>query len=713
MHPKKQRRSTVESLERRFLLSTVTYNRTAAVAYATQYWDEVVGDGWFWISGSTEKQYTPGSAVPVNASGEADGIGDDCAHFVSSCIGTPPGGGGGGLTIPSRTSSYGEPAAGRLDALLVSDGYAVQVSSVSQLQPGDVIGYDWDGDSGGSLSNSADIDHTAIYMGNGLVDAHSTSHSEADWTLGGADYYFFIHITVPSSVPAAPTNTLPANNASISTFTPQLSASAFSESGGTQSASEWQILSGTTVIYDSGTDTKDLTSLTVPSGKLSDNTAYTWQVRYEDNSSNWSSYSTATKFTVTVGPNTPVNSSPTNGTSVYNPVTLTGGAFSDTQAGTTHTATEWLVKNSSGTTVFDSGTDATDLLSVSVPSSDLPTGQTYTWQVRYEDNLGYWSPYSTATSFSIPSPGALTLSASSAYYLQDSPNGQSLNVWNATTDTGAPNQTISLSEITTIIIDGAISGSNITVDFTNGNPSPQNRVTVLASGSSANNLLNILGSAAGNDTVSFMTGQFNLNSTVIAYSDEGAASFTPGTGTDSLAITGGYLRLGTTASGNVNLSSLSVGSGATLDIGDDMLTLSYTPGNDPESAVAALISSGYNNNTWNGTGIISSLVAANPAYSAIGYYDTNSAILIRPTWKGDANCDGVINADDLSIMALGKAKNATDWSAGNFNYGTQITADDWIIFNYAVAYSNGRNYDNVFAPGLALGSSSQMSQLLA
>src|SRR5690349_302565 len=126
------------------------YNRNAAVAYANANWNKCVSDGYFWINGSTANYYGAGQPVPVNVAGEASGIGDDCAHYVSSCIGTP----GGGLTIPSRAGTYGEPGAARLNELLVGNSaggygttyqYGTQVSSVSQLTPGDVIGYDWSG----------------------------------------------------------------------------------------------------------------------------------------------------------------------------------------------------------------------------------------------------------------------------------------------------------------------------------------------------------------------------------------------------------------------------------------------------------------------------------------------------------------------------------------------------------------------------------------
>jgi hypothetical protein len=286
----------------------IVYNRTAAVAYANANWNKVVTDGYFWINGSTASYYGAGAAVPVNVTGEAGGIGDDCAHYVSSCIGAPTGvgvGGSGGLTIPSRAGTYGEPGAARLDELLVGNSlggygttyqYGQLVSSVSQLTPGDVIGYDWTGNGGGSMSG---IDHTVMYIGNGQVDCHATSHLGAGWTLGGAANYFFVHITLPDSiVPTAPHNTSPAANASVSTLTPALLADAFIDGaiGSMQVASQWEIFHGSALVYDTGTDTTELHSLTVPAGKLIAGNAYTFKVRYEDNYGDWSNYSTATSF---------------------------------------------------------------------------------------------------------------------------------------------------------------------------------------------------------------------------------------------------------------------------------------------------------------------------------------------------------------------------------------------------------------------------------
>jgi hypothetical protein len=293
--------------------SVITYDRNAAVNYANANWNKVVADGYFWINGSTATYYGAGQPVPVNVANEAGGIGDDCAHFVSSCIGSPAGATAGGLTIPSRAGTYGEPGAARLDGLLVGNSvggygttyqYGHLVSSISQLTPGDVIGYDWTGSGGGSMSG---IDHTVIYLGNGQIAAHAASHDGVAWNWGNGSstITFLIHMTLPDSiVPTAPHNSSPAANTTVSNLTPRLAADAFSDLaiGSTQTASEWKIFKGSTLTYDTGTDTTDLLGLTVPAGILTAGNSYTWQVRYQDNYGDWSSYSPMTSFSTSPVP---------------------------------------------------------------------------------------------------------------------------------------------------------------------------------------------------------------------------------------------------------------------------------------------------------------------------------------------------------------------------------------------------------------------------
>lgn len=66
-------------------------------------------------------------------------------------------------------------------------------------------------------------------------------------------------------------------------------------------ASQWQIREDTetyeTATFDSGRDTINLTSITIPSNVLHYNTTYYWHVRYQDENGAWSDWSEETSFT--------------------------------------------------------------------------------------------------------------------------------------------------------------------------------------------------------------------------------------------------------------------------------------------------------------------------------------------------------------------------------------------------------------------------------
>jgi len=169
--------------------STNQYDRSRAVSYANNYAGYICSDGYFWTNGSSYYDYGAGVAVPTNL------VGDDCAHFVSCCIGSESHVRGGGLKIASRVSpTYGEPGAQRIIYTnLIAAGWAVEVRSLSQMAPGDVIGWNWEGS-----TNTADIEHVTLYLGNGLIGAHAVSHLDIGFPYyDGAEpgnVYHLIHI---------------------------------------------------------------------------------------------------------------------------------------------------------------------------------------------------------------------------------------------------------------------------------------------------------------------------------------------------------------------------------------------------------------------------------------------------------------------------------------------------------------------------------------
>lgn len=99
-----------------------------------------------------------------------------------------------------------------------------------------------------------------------------------------------------------PQNISPANTASVTSLTPVLTASSFSDpqTGHTALNAQWQVASDknfSSISYDSEAVSYSTTHA-VPTAILSDRNTYYWRVRYQDSTNQWSAYSTSTRFLV-------------------------------------------------------------------------------------------------------------------------------------------------------------------------------------------------------------------------------------------------------------------------------------------------------------------------------------------------------------------------------------------------------------------------------
>jgi hypothetical protein len=187
--------------------------------------------------------------------------------------------------------------------------------------------------------------------------------------------------------------------------------------------------------------------------------------------------------------------------------------------------------------------------------------------------------------------------------------------------------------------------------------------------------------------VHYITAPLALNSDLLVTVANAGNALTlsgPITGAHALTVAGnGTLRL---ATGNAitTLTSLTVQTGATLDITTSTLEIKFaSPAVDPVRTIAGYLTSGYKNGAWTGMGITSSAAAANLLFS-IGYADGNTdtatpaaanQVLIKYTLAGDANLDGNVDFNDL--FAVGKRLNTTgnNWANGNFNYSPNGAVD--------------------------------------
>jgi hypothetical protein len=123
-------------------------------------------------------------------------------------------------------------------------------------------------------------------------------------------------------------------------------------------------------------------------------------------------------------------------------------------------------------------------------------------------------------------------------------------------------------------------------------------------------------------------------------------------------------------------------------------------------ALEALVKSGFHDFDWQGTGITSSAAAAfaqTDGSRSLGVIDNNdwghgsfggqdvnlTDILVKYTYIGDANVDGIVGSDDFNQFLLGFNGGGTKvWLNGDFDYDNDVDSED---FNYFLLGFNTYN----------------------
>jgi hypothetical protein len=334
-------------------------------------------------------------------------------------------------------------------------------------------------------------------------------------------------------------------------------------------------------------------------------------------------------------------------------------------------------------------------------------------------------------------PVTLALSGS-AYYLKLDADGVHVDVWANATGTGTISQQAIVAGLSSIVIAGTTGTDTLTIDLSAGDPLPAGGLTFTGnSASPASNALTLIGSTSANDVVVASVGSVVVNGATVTLANAGGATSIPGNGTDALTLSAdATLALATPANSTGiavrRFSTVSIGSGSrlavavptaaanrmllvvsTLSIAGSMggwlgrIDLSANDLDLPADALATTddqLTAGYASGAWTGPGIDSASAAADAAHlTALGVLLNTAAgggavyrsfdgqpvaatdVLVKYTFYGDANLDGVVNIADHTDVDAGFISEGrlTGWANGDFDYDDAIDGSDYTLIDNA------------------------------
>ncbi len=182
-------------------------------------------------------------------------------------------------------------------------------------------------------------------------------------------------------------------------------------------------------------------------------------------------------------------------------------------------------------------------------------------------------------------------------------------------------------------------------------------------------------------------GSLFINANSIAGPISGNGNLTLGAGASPaiLALNAG--------SGASKVATLIFNSSSQLDLANNPLVVEAPNAAAKPDAITQLtgeVKTGRNGGPWNGPGIISSTVAANPSQLSIAVADNAvlqyttfggqpvdaNSILVVPAYFGDANLDGHVDLTDLSTILNNFGTASGAWTSGNFDGASTIDLTD-------------------------------------
>jgi hypothetical protein len=305
--------------------------------------------------------------------------------------------------------------------------------------------------------------------------------------------------------------------------------------------------------------------------------------------------------------------------------------------------------------------------------------------------------------------------AGDSFYIQSDPyNAYSMDV----------NQSAySLNGVMSVVINGAAGNENVTFDFANGPLSngsgPLAQFGVTFNAGNAGNTLSVVNTGAmagGAMPVVYAPGVGVSNNLNANY---GLITVAAGTNTQINTATFSNITIGSGAevaiantsidrtartlvviTGSLSLAGSTNAWTGTLDLADNDMDLKTADlgtienhilqgWNDRWQSSGGIISSAAASDSTNLTalGVIQNSITGSPSSPLYDTFDlatvASTDILIKFTYVGDANLDGIVNGSDYSLIDNGYLQSLSGWFNGDFNYDGAVDGSDYTLIDNA------------------------------
>jgi hypothetical protein len=320
----------------------------------------------------------------------------------------------------------------------------------------------------------------------------------------------------------------------------------------------------------------------------------------------------------------------------------------------------------------------------------------------------------------------LTAYSGAEMTLRQDAGGFNIFVWIDQPVAGAPTWSAAKALITSLSFTGTSFTDSLTIDMVNGSPLPTGGASYNAGSGGQDNL--VIKGSTGAETVDFNAANVTIAGRALNHTNVEAAHFNGLGGNDTLNVNAGANNVvidGTQHLAALNIAATGAASvpaatnavivtnalniSGLLDLNDNDAIVFYS-GATPMATVRGYINTARAAGAWTGTAGLTSTNAKNavPKNKTLGAIESaeyksvfgagatfdgealpGNAVLVKFTYYGDTDFNGIVDFDDYSRTDSGFNIHKTGWFNGDFDGNGQVDFDDYSLIDQAFNTQSG------------------------